>query len=141
MNPASNVVLIPLFFRLPVVTAGVALTKRTLDLDVPKFRSMLPQCTSMFLVGLTEGASAADLEWNVAFWSGFTRDVQVGNPIDIAATNMTAAAVQGQRSADYTVVANFLLDSRLQLWWRNPANSTGVNAGVVSGALGMRLST
>jgi hypothetical protein len=33
VNPSSNIVILPLFHRLPLTTAGVALSKRTLDLD------------------------------------------------------------------------------------------------------------
>ena len=141
VNQPSNIVILPLFHRLPLTTAGVALSKRTLDLDVARFRDLLPRCSAIFLMGLTESASPADFEWNVAFWSAFTRDAQIGNPIDIASVAMSAAAPQGQRSAEYTTVANFLLESRLQLWWRNPTNITGVNAGIASGALGLRLSS
>ena len=140
MNISSNIVLIPIFHRLALTTNGVALTKSTLDLDTPQVRSLLPRCQGIFLVGLTEAVAAADFEWNVAFFSGFTRDVQPNTPIDIASTNMTAAATQGQRSAEYMTVANFLLESRLQLWWRNPANVTGVKSGIVSGAIGLRVS-
>jgi hypothetical protein len=36
VNPSSNIVILPLFHRLPLTTAGVALSKRTLDLDVAR---------------------------------------------------------------------------------------------------------
>lgn len=140
MAVPSNVVLLPLFQRLALTTNGTQGSKSVLDLNVPQLRTLLSQASALFLVGLTEQAPSTDFEWNVAFYSGFDRDHQPATPTDVAAAAFTSATPQGQRSADYTTVANFLLDTRLQLWWRNP-NATGAKSGIVSAVLGVRLST
>lgn len=140
MAAPSNVILLPLFQRLTLTTNGTQGSKNVLDLNVPQLRTVVAQASALFLIGLTEQAPSADFEWNVAFFSGFDRDHQPATPTDIAATAFTSANPQGQRSADYTTVTNFLLDTRLQLWWRNP-NATGAKSGIVSGAIGVVLRT
>jgi hypothetical protein len=77
----------------------------------------------------------------VAFYSGFDRDHQQTTPIDISATTFTSATPQGVRTPDYSATTNFLLESRLQLWWRNPSGINGAKAGIVSAVLGIRMST
>ena len=78
MNPSSNIVILPLFHRLPLTTAGVALSKRTLDLDVARFRDMLPRCSAIVdaVVEGREGLSDADLIEPVDL-QNFTREVSL----------------------------------------------------------------
>ncbi len=133
--------LLPLFRRRALVTTGTALQKSFEDLDIPRFRHALPRCTGLFMIGLVENVPSTEFEFNVAFFSGFDRDHQPATPLDIAASAINSSNTQGVRSADYTNVQNFLLDSRLQLWWRNPAGISGVKTGVASAILGQYLST
>ena len=143
MDPAfqSNVILLPLFRGLAVTTTGVALGKSVLDIDVARVRALLPRCTALFLVGLVENVPSTDLEFNVGFFSAYDRDHHPVSPIDIAATPITSASPQGTRSLDYTTTANFLPDTRLQAWWRNPAGVSGAKSGLISAILGARLSS
>ena len=141
MPVPSNIYYLPLFQRLMLSTGGIALTKSTLDLNIPQVRNALSQAAGIFIIGLTEAPVSTDFEWNVAFYSGFDRDHQQTAPIDINAVNFSAVLPQGQRSVEYTTTTNFLPESRLQLWWRNPTGISGSKSAVVSGILGIRLST
>ena len=132
----SRLEYIPLFRGLAVTTNGAALSKSLLDLDVPRFRNLLADCESIFLVALTENAIATDFEWNVAFVSGFDRAHEQPSPIDIAAAPFSSTAPNPVRSAPYTDLSKFLLDSRLQPWWRNQAGINGARSGVISCVLG-----
>jgi hypothetical protein len=104
------------------------LSKSTLDLDVPRARYALARCSAIFLIGLVENVPSTDFEFNVSFFSGFDREHQPATPIDVASSAITSANSQGTRSTDYTTVANFLADSRFQVWWRNPWVSTGTRS-------------
>ena len=141
MGTTPNIILIPLLQRLTLTTSGGALVKSTLDLNVPQVRNQLALANGIFVVGLTEGVAATDFEWMVAFYSGFDRDHQQTAPIDVSATTFTSATPQGVRTPDYSATTNFLLESRLQLWWRNPSGINGAKAGIVSAVLGIRMST
>jgi hypothetical protein len=141
MATTPNIILIPLLHRLTLTTSGGPLTKASLDLNVPQVRNQLALADGIFVIGLTEGVASADFEWMVAFYSGFDRDHQQATPIDLSATTFTSATVQGVRTPEYTTTTNFLLESRLQLWWRNPSGVSGAKAGIVSAVLGLRMST
>lgn len=130
----------PLFKAMPVITNGTALSKSTLDLDVPRFRNLLPRVAGLFLFGLTENAVSTDLEWNVGFISGMDR-AHEAPPIDITTGNVNfdSTLLYGARNPEYTTVANFLLESRLQAWWRNKSGISGAKTGAITAMLGVRL--
>lgn len=130
------VVLLPLFKGLSVTTNGTALAKSYLDLNVPQVKSLLPQAAGLFVIGLTENSQASDFEWNVSFISGFDR-AHEALAIDIGASNLDSAS--GMRTAEYTTTTNFLLESRLQLWWRNKSGVSGVKTAQLSAVLGVHL--
>lgn len=75
------------------------------------------------------------MDWDVAFNSGFDRNHELSQFIDIAATPIS---IPGPiRTPDYTTTSNFLLECRLQLWWRNHVGVSGPTA-VLSAVLGAR---
>jgi hypothetical protein len=117
-------------------TNGVALSKTTLDLDVPGLNQALLQASGVFLVGLTELAASTDLEWNLALISGADR-AHENAAFDIASNPFNSAAVGGVRSPDYVTLTNFLLESRAQLWWRNPTGITGEKRARITAVLGV----
>ncbi len=138
----SPIHLVALFKSLQVSTNGASTgddaAKSYLDLQVPQIRNMLPQASGLFVVGLTENAVATDFEWNIQFISGFDR-IHEAAPINIAASNLDSAS--GMRSAEYTTTSNFLLESRLRLWWRNKNGISGVKNAQLSAVLGVHLIT
>ncbi len=132
----------PLFKGMPVATVGTSLTTSVLDIDVPQFRNILPRVTGMFLYGLTENVAAADFEWNVGFISGMDRSHEAP-PIDITVGNVNfdSTLPYGARNPEYVTVANFLLESRLQAWWRNKNQISGVKSANITAVLYVRLAS
>jgi hypothetical protein len=104
---------------------------------VPAVRNLLPHCEALFLIGLTDGIASGQIDWNVGFFSGFDRGHQNASAFDIAATSFGAPG--SSRSVDYTTTANFLLDSRLQVWWANKTSVSGAKSALLSAVLGARL--
>lgn len=138
MASSSPILLLPLFKGLQVSTNGTAQSKSYMDIYLPQLRNLLPQASGLFLVGLTENSQAGDFEWMVQFISGFDR-VHEASPIDISNTPLDAASAM--RTAEYTTTANFLLESRLRLWWQNHAGVSGIKSAQLSAVLGVHLIT
>lgn len=138
MSTFSRVILIPLFRDMSVATNGSPLSKTTLDLDVPRVRELLPHAEAIFLIVNTGGLpTAAVVDWNVAFISGFGREHVPPSAVDISSS---AFDVDGaKRSAEYTTLTNFLPDTRLQAWWRNASGVNGPKSAALSAILGVRL--
>lgn len=132
------IILVPLFKGLTVTTNGTALSKSTLDLNVPQVRNLLPQAAGLFIIGLTENSVSTDFDWNVAFISGFDQ-AHPAAAIDIGSSALDSAS--GMRTAEYTTMTNFLLETRLQLWWRNKAGISGAKTAQLSAVLGVHLLT
>lgn len=133
------IILVPLFQDLLLTTNGTPLSKLVMDLKVPRFTNLLPQSQAMFLITDTGGLpSSGVVQWNVAFHSGFDRNHEKsGGPFDIAAAPLN---IDGAfRSAEYTTTANFLLESRLQLWWQNDSGVNGPKTFRASAVLGLRM--
>lgn len=136
----SSILLFPLFQDREFITNGEALSESSLDLDVAKFRTILPRCAGLFLIVNTQGLPGSTyMEWNVGFYTGFDRNREKGTRYDIAATSFSANGAE--RSVEYTTTANFLLESRPQAWWRNKAGISGVYSCRASAVLGARLQT
>ncbi len=141
-NGMPKVLLFELFKDMPVTTNGVAESATVLNLEVGPFRGILPKAASLALYGLVTEAAAADFEFNVAFVSGFDRNHEMpGSPFNIASAWFDATPTGGSRSSDYTTVANFLPEGRLQATWRNKANVTGVKNARISAVLIVTLLT
>ena len=134
--PSSRTLLIPLFRGLVVTTNGTALSKTTLNLDVPQVRYLLPQCEALFLIGVMEGLAQDLIDWNVGFIPGFDRDHEQASAIDIAATAFTLPSPV--RCPDYNTTTNFLSECRLQLWWRNHVDISGAKTATIGAILGAR---
>ncbi len=137
----SNIVIIPLFRGLVAATNGTPVSPSFLDIDNPRVRALLPHCAGIFLIGLVENVPSTDFEFNVAFFSGFDATHQPASPINIATTPINSGNPQGVRTGEYTQVQNFLPDSRLRASWQNQAGINGIRTGLISAALGCRLST
>ena len=142
MANGHKVLLIELFKDMPVATNGVALGITILNLDVPRFRGVLPSAASLAVFGLVTEAAAADFEFNVGFVPGFDRNYEFPNtPFYIASSWMDSAATGGVRSADYNQTANFMPEARLQIASRNKAGVTGVKNARISAILMVTLLT
>lgn len=134
----NPIVYFPLFRALTVSSNGTALSKSTLDLQVPGISEVISQAAGLFIIGLTENVASTDLEWNVAFISGFDRNHEA-SAIDINTVTFDSTMTAGARSAEYTTTSNFLPSTRLQVWWRNKAGISGVKTATLSGVLGVHI--
>lgn len=134
---SSRIQLIPLFKGLALATEDTQGTQTPLELDVPAVRNLLPHCEALFLFALTEGVAANMIDWNVAFYSGFDRNHQPSSPINIASSPLGAPG--SSRTLDYDDVGNFMLDTRLVLWWANKTGVSGVKTPILSAVLGARM--
>lgn len=132
------IIYVPLFRAMNVSTNGTALSKSTIDLEVPSLSELVAQAEGIFVVALTENVASTDIEWNVAFVSGFDRNHE-NSAIDISATTFDSTMTYGVRSAEYTTETNFLLSTRLQVWVRNKAGISGVKAATLSAVLGIHI--
>lgn len=127
--PQSRIIIIPLLKRHKASTDGTT-GNVDYDLDVPEFTNLLPYAESLTLLSLTEGAPGTDFEWNIGFLSGFDRTHQ-GNFTAISPSNINTNG--SARSSVYNTIANFNLDSRLQL--RVKGATSGVKSATVSAVL------
>lgn len=133
----SRILLFPLFKDLAVATTGTALEKTTMPLDVTGFRNLLPHAEAVFLLTHTDGLATPDvMEWNVTCFSGFQEEFQPFPSFDVAPSDIDLDG--HKRWSDYTTTANFNLDSRLVLWWRNASGVSGVKRATIGAALGVR---
>ncbi len=142
MANVHKVLLIELVKDLQVSTNGTPTGVTVLDLEVPRFRGVLPSAASLAVFGLVTEAAAADFEFNVAFVPGFDRNHEdPGAPFYIASAWIDSAATGGARSADYPQDSKFMPEARLQLAWRNKAGVNGVKTARVSAILMVTLLT
>lgn len=134
----SRVMLFPLFKDLAVQTNGTALSKTSMDIDIPGLRALLPYAEALFLITSTDGLATTGIaEWNVAFASGFDKSRE---PFPSADISSSVFNIDGpKRCVDYTTVTNFLLESRLTVWWQNATGVSGVKKFEIGAVLGVRL--
>lgn len=129
---------LPLFRAMIVSTNGTALSKTTIDLQIPRVSELFAQAAGVFVEALTENVASTDIEWNIAFISGFDR-AHENSAIDISSSTFDSTMTYGVRSAEYTTTSNFLLSTRLQMWIRNKTGISGVKTATLSGVLGVHV--
>jgi hypothetical protein len=133
----TKIILIPLFKDREVSTGGND-QPVYYDLDIARFKAILPYAVSLTLYTLTVGApSANEFEWNVVFNSGFDRDHEItaGSPsFKLLGTNISANG-PGKSATPYTTLANFMLESRLAIMAKNKDMLSGVRTARCSAVL------
>jgi hypothetical protein len=129
----TRIFLIPLVSKMRIASDGVGASTVEIPLDVAKFTNVLPFAASLTLHSLTEGAPASnELEWNVGFRSGFTRDNETGVLTLLASSISTNGSV---RHPPVTDLSKFQLVSRLVITVQNKAGVNGLRSALVSAAL------
>jgi hypothetical protein len=131
----TKIFLIPLFRELSLSTDGTS-NPVYYDINSEKFRAALPYAVSLTLYSLTEGEPATnDVEWNVVFRSGFDRNHETTdiNKLNAAANQINANG--SLRSAAFTDISKFLLESRLQVSAQNKAGVSGLRTITTSAVL------
>ena len=128
---SSRLILIPVLkeFRISTDTTANAFT---LDLNVEAFRHVLPHASELIFFYNMIGAVDANLLWNLTVIPGFDRQYEAAS-FNLSASDITA---NGPGRVSYTTVANFLLEGRFRLTWKN--NGTGTQrTALVSAAVGV----
>lgn len=134
---SSRIVLIPLFQKLQLITPGNAIASpKYTELDVQKFRHILPFAEEMVLYTMGEQMSA-NMNWGVFFLSGFTRSQEISaTPIQIGST-VTNAAPGPLRHTAYSTTSNFLIESRIFVGVGNGSGSAA-ESGIGSAMLAVK---
>jgi hypothetical protein len=134
-NGRSRVVIIPLLTRFVARTEGTA-NAQFLDLEVPELVNLLPHAEDVTLYTLTEQRTP-NHEWNIALRSGYTRTFENSNPVYLgpALHIVTNGSV---RHPPNSTLANFQLESRVQLMTKNATGVTTFESAVVSATLAVR---
>ena len=139
MSAESRLVVVRLFEKLPVITAGnLFIAPAYLDVDASRFRPLLPYCSGITLLTLTENATS-NFRWNLYFYSGYTRESELsGGPTALAPSTIQgpgATSAESKRFDVYDTLTSFLLESRLVLGYGNNAFSGTPTPAVLSATL------
>lgn len=131
----TRTILLPLFREMALSTDG-STTPVYYDIPSEKFKSLLPYVVGLTLHSLTEGENLTnDLEWNVVFRSGFDRNHETTdiNKLDTGANQINTNG--SLRSAAFTTLSKFMLESRLQVSAQNRTGVSGLRTVTVSAVL------